>query len=120
MTVQPYNPKAAMQVTLTPAAEEHVRKIIQQSGKGIGIRIAVKPAGCSGKKYVVDVVQQAEPEDLAFPIDEVLAIYVDQHSFSDIKGTRIDYVKKGLNAEFRFENPNETGACGCGESFTTE
>ncbi len=103
-------------ITLTPAAIARVRRIIEQRG-GLGLRLGAKKSGCSGYKYVLDYVDLKQTDDHVFPIDEHLALYVDAASFPLVKGTRIDYVKQGLNESFVFSNPRNQNTCGCGESF---
>lgn len=105
-------------ITATPAALMHIKQALQKRGGGKGIRLDVKTTGCSGKSYVVDYVDEARPDDFIFQGDTEIIICVSPHIFPLIKGTQIDYVRKGLNSSFVFNNPNVTGACGCGESFT--
>ena len=87
-------------------------------GGGKGVRLDVKTTGCSGKSYVVDYVDETQPDDLIFQVDPSVIVCVAPSVFPMVKGTQIDYVRKGLNASFEFNNPNVKGACGCGESFT--
>lgn len=104
-------------IILTPSAIARVQAVIKKRGAGIGIRLGAKKSGCSGYKYVLDYVEASNTDDHKFPIDETLAVYVDPESFKVIKGTRIDYVKRGLNEAFEFSNPRNKNTCGCGESF---
>ena len=67
---------------------------------------------------MVDYVDESNPDDYVFQTDSQIIICVDPKVFPMVKGTQIDYVRKGLNATFVYNNPNVTGACGCGESFT--
>ncbi|HEY1725580.1 MAG TPA: iron-sulfur cluster assembly accessory protein [Steroidobacteraceae bacterium] len=106
-----------MTISLTEAAAERVRSQIARRGRGLGLRLAVKPSGCSGYSYVVDYADEARPDDLVFDSAGV-KVYVDPASLAQVDGTRIDLVRKGLNESFRFENPNVSGECGCGESFS--
>ena len=110
------NPAEA--VTITASAINHVKQALQKRGGGKGIRLDVKTTGCSGKSYVVDYVDETRSDDFIFHGDDGIIICVAPHIFSLVKGTQIDYVRKGLNSSFVFHNPNVTGACGCGESFT--
>ena len=108
-------------ITLTPAAISHVRSAIAKRGKGKGMRLAVKTSGCSGLAYVENFVEGDEDElaqDHTFAIDANLQLYVSTKHFPFLKGTQIDYVKQGLKAGFKYNNPNVAGSCGCGESFS--
>jgi iron-sulfur cluster assembly protein len=107
------------QLSLTPAAIRHVKKILaKQTGRSC-FRLSVKRSGCSGFAYVVDYVDSFLSEDLKFSIDD-LVVFVDRESFPILQGVCIDYVQNGLNGTLKFINPNQTGACGCGESFSIE
>lgn len=106
-----------MAVSLTQKAAQHVAEYLEQRGKGLGIRLAVKTTGCSGLMYVLEPVDQAQPEDEKFASQGV-DVYIDPKSLVYVDGTQMDYVKKGLNEGFEFKNPNVQGECGCGESFT--
>jgi len=102
---------------LTEAAIKHIQHAIKKRGQGIGVRIGVKTTGCSGKAYVLEYVDDVDKNDLSFSFAENVAVYIDPKSFEYLKGTTLDYVKRGLNEGFEFINPNEKGRCGCGESF---
>ena len=106
-----------MDVSLTEKAAEHVVGYLENRGKGVGIRLAVKTTGCSGLMYVLEPVDEVQPEDLRFSSRGV-DVYVDPKSLVYVKGTEMDYVRQGLNEGFEFRNPNVQGECGCGESFT--
>jgi iron-sulfur cluster assembly protein len=108
-----------MDISLTPAALERVRCYLASTPGRIGLRFGVRRTGCSGWGYVVDLAEHAEPEDTVFEIDGVRVI-VDAASLPLVRGTEIDFVKQGINAQFAFSNPNAAEACGCGESFTTK
>lgn len=106
-----------MAITLTEAAAKHVTKHLEKRGKGVGIRLGVKTTGCSGMAYVLEYVDEVAPEDKVFQQHGV-SVFVDPKSLVYIDGTELDFVKEGLNEGFDFKNPNTTGECGCGESFT--
>jgi iron-sulfur cluster assembly protein len=106
-----------MGVNLTENAAEHVASFLESRGKGLGIRLAVKTTGCSGLMYVLEPVDEVQPEDLHFTSQGV-DVFVDPKSLVYVDGTEMDYVKQGLNEGFEFRNPNVQGECGCGESFT--
>ncbi|MES2999008.1 MAG: iron-sulfur cluster assembly accessory protein [Pseudomonadota bacterium] len=105
---------------LTPAAGAHVKKMLARQSKKMIFRLSVKRSGCSGFSYVVDYVKDLNVSDLQFSVDDDLVISVDQSSFPYVKGICIDYVQNGLNGALKFINPNQTAACGCGESFSVE
>ncbi len=107
-----------MAVTLTAAAAQQVRQSLSKRGKGVGLRLGVKQSGCSGLAYVVDYADEVRPTDARFESDGVLVL-VDAQQLQYLDGTEVDYRREGLNAAFKFNNPNVTDACGCGESFTT-
>ena len=106
-----------MAISLTESAAQRVRSQLASRGRGLGLRLAVKPSGCSGYSYVVDYADEARPDDHVFDTAGV-KVYVDPASLAAIDGTRIDLVRNGLNESFRFENPKATAECGCGESFS--
>ena len=105
-----------MSITLTERAAKHVRGSLEKRGKGIGIRLGVKTAGCSGLAYKLEFVDDAPKSDRAYK-NHGVKVFVDAKSLVYLKGTTLDFVKEGLNEGFKFVNPNVTGECGCGESF---
>lgn len=104
-------------ITLTQSASDYIFDYLKSRGKGIGIRVAVKPTGCSGYAYVVEPVDEKREFDNVFR-DKGIHIYVDSKSLIYIDGSEMDYVTKGLNTGIEFKNPNIKAECGCGESFT--
>jgi iron-sulfur cluster assembly protein len=104
-------------ISLSERAANHVRDFLVHRGKGEGIRVGVKTSGCSGLAYVLEFVDQVDPHDVKFSAYGV-NVFIDPKSMVYLDGLEMDYVKDGLNEGFRFENPNKTGECGCGESFT--
>ena len=106
-----------MAVTLTEAAAQHVKSSIAMRGGGQGLRVAVKPTGCSGFMYVVDYADEVGPQDQVFE-SHGLKVIVDRTSLHYMDGTELDYGRDGLNEGFRFHNPKVKAACGCGESFS--
>jgi iron-sulfur cluster assembly protein len=103
-------------ITATERAARQIQKALSQRGKGVGIRIAVKTAGCSGMAYKMEFVDEAKAEDLRFESHGV-CIVTDPKSLVYIDGTELDYLKEGVNEGFKFINPNVKNTCGCGESF---
>jgi iron-sulfur cluster assembly protein len=106
-----------MALSLTQPAAERVKTYLDARGSGIGLRVGVKKTGCNGFAYIVNYADRADDGDAVFE-DRGVKLVVDQKSLALIDGTEIDFVKDGLNEAFRFRNPNVTGECGCGESFS--
>lgn len=117
MTVQTFVPGQA-EIHLTEAARQQARRELQRSGAA-GIRLNLDESGCSGFMYVLDFVEDVPERDKRFDIDGI-ALYVPEKWLPMLNGLEIDYVKEGVNSLFKFRNPNATGECGCGESFTVE
>lgn len=107
-------------VRLTEAATSHVLAYLAKKPESKGIRFSVKKTGCSGLSYVIDYVDAPSPEDIVLPLDDQHLICLDKKSHPFLNGIEVDYVKQGLNYQFVFNNPNQTGQCGCGESFTID
>lgn len=106
-----------MAVTLTEAAATHVKKYLENRGKGVGLRVGVKTSGCSGMAYVLEFADAAEEQDEVFESYGV-KVLIDPKSMVYLDGTELDFAREGLNEGFKFNNPNVKDACGCGESFT--
>ena len=102
---------------MTETAAERVQHFLSNRGSGIGLRLGVKTTGCSGMAYVLEFVDQQEPDDTVFEVNGI-KIVVDPKSLIYLDGTELDYAKEGLNEGFQFNNPNVKDTCGCGESFT--
>jgi iron-sulfur cluster assembly protein len=106
-----------MAISLTEPAAERVRSYLLARGNGIGLRLGVKKTGCNGFAYVVNYADAVAPTDRVFEARGVKVV-VDEDSLPLIDGTEVDFVKEGLNEAFKFRNPNVSGECGCGESFS--
>jgi iron-sulfur cluster assembly protein len=106
-----------MTISITPVANQRMRQFLAQTPTAAGVRFGVKRTGCSGFAYVVDLADGLGTDDRLVEIDGV-PVVVDQKSLPLVDGTVIDFQRNGLNASFVFHNPNATGECGCGESFT--
>ena len=104
-------------LTFSGSAIEHFTKVLKDRGKGLGIKLGIKKAGCSGYEYTFDFVDQTNDDFMTFEQDG-LKIFVDTESLTFLKGSLIDYVDGGLNKGIKFLNPNAKAVCGCGESFT--
>ena len=107
-------------VQITAAAATEVMKFIDQEGvdpaKG-GLRVSVQPGGCSGFKYSL-VIEDKNAEDDFILDNDGFKVFVDPFSAQYISGVTIDYVTSMQGSGFTFKNPNSTGGCGCGSSFT--
>ncbi len=106
-------------VTLTRTATEKVQDFIQEHGanQAVGLRVAVLPGGCSGFQYGLNIEDAPEADDEVLDLDGV-RIFVDPFSAQYLTGVEIDYVSSMMGQGFTFRNPNASGGCGCGSSFT--
>ena len=121
MSVQSFDPKALQtpNITMTDAAVGHFRKQLAQADKA-SVRLFIQESGCSGYMYKIDFVAAAEPGDLSLVMADDVTLHVQQEALAILQGTEIDFKKDGLNQLIKFNNPNVTAECGCGESFAVE
>ena len=116
-TLRPRRPRPKV-VTLTDRAAERVREIMGRADKSYaGLRVGVKNGGCAGQEYLIEYAEAANPYDEVVE-DKGVTILIDPKAVLFLIGTEIDYETTRLAAKFVFRNPNETDACGCGESVT--
>jgi len=108
---------SAPEIALTERAAAHVKGYLAKHGAALGLRLGVKPTGCSGYQYVVEAAEKVTESDRTFESNGVQVV-VDAHSLPYLAGTELDYIREGLNSGFRFNNPNVGETCGCGESFS--
>ncbi len=101
---------------LTEAAAERLRKLYEGAEAGKMLRISVSTKGCSGMSYEMNWVEEAGPQDEVVKSQD-LTVLVDRKATLFLIGTTMDYKENALTRGFTFENPNEKGRCGCGESF---
>jgi iron-sulfur cluster assembly protein len=106
-----------MAIQLTEAAAKRIQEQIGKRGRGLGLRVGVKPSGCSGYSYVIDYADEVRPDDQVFEAHGARLV-VDAKSLPILAGSTLDFQREGLNQMFRFLNPNAKNACGCGESFS--
>lgn len=106
-----------MSLRLTSRAEARVLEYLQRRGSGLGLRVGVTETGCSGYSYVLDYADEVGSDDVVLRQND-LNIVVSRENLPLLEGTEVDFVQKDLNEQFVFTNPNATGECGCGESFT--
>lgn len=107
-------------VVITPVAATEVMKFMEAEGVTAeqgGLRVSVQPGGCSGFKYGLLIEDAAADDDLI--IDQTgFRVFVDPFSAQYLSGVTIDYVTSMQGSGFTFKNPNSTGGCGCGSSFS--
>jgi iron-sulfur cluster assembly accessory protein len=107
-------------LTLTQTASEKVQDFIHEQGVEsgeAGLRVAVLPGGCSGFQYGLNIEDAPEDDDEVFEVGGV-KVFIDPFSAQYLEGVEIDYVTGFMGQGFTFRNPNATGGCGCGSSFT--
>ena len=103
-------------MTLTDAAAERINEIIEDSDKPVmGVRVGIKNAGCAGVSYTLDYVAEPMKGD-DHVADKGVNVFVDPKATMYLLGTIMDFEESKMSAGFTFKNPNQTGACGCGES----
>ncbi len=107
-----------MAIQLTENAANHIQRMLEKRGSGIGLRLGTKKSGCSGFAYLVDYADEVGEQDVVFE-DHGVKVVVDRASLPRLDGMELDYVKSNiLNEGFEFRNPNVKDSCGCGESFS--
>jgi len=103
-------------MTLTDAAAIRIKDIMAKAGRPIaGVRVGVKNGGCAGMAYTMDYAAEVDPRDEVVE-DKGVRILIDPKAVLFLLGTQMDYKIDKLSAQFVFNNPNQTSACGCGES----
>ena len=107
-------------LTVTPGAAIEVKRFMDAEGVTAtdgGLRVSVQPGGCSGFKYSLLIEDKAAEDDLVLP-SQGFNVFVDPFSAQYLSGVIIDYVTSMQGSGFTFKNPNSTGGCGCGSSFS--
>ncbi|MBW9062033.1 Fe-S cluster assembly scaffold SufA [Rhizobium herbae] len=103
-------------MSLTDAAASRVKAIVENAGGDAqGIRVSIKKGGCAGMEYAIDLVTTANPKD-DFVEHQGAKVWVAPEAVLYLLGTRMDFEVTTLRSGFTFNNPNQTSACGCGES----
>lgn len=117
--MQMENETVTSPVLLTPTAAGEIRRYIEEQGAGelAGLRVGVLPGGCSGFQYGLNIEDEATEDDMIFE-SEGIRLFVDPFSLQYLNGTQVDYVSTFQGSGFTFNNPNSSGGCGCGSSFT--
>ena len=119
-SIEQQAPAGGFLLNLTGRAAEEVQKFIVQEqvpADTAGLRVSVLPGGCSGFKYSLNIEERALDDDLVNELNGV-RVFVDGFSAQYLSGVTIDYVTSMQGSGFTFNNPNATGGCGCGTSFT--
>lgn len=107
-------------LVITDKAAQEVHKFMSAEevpGETAGLRVSVLPGGCSGFKYSLNVEERSLEDDTVLEINGT-RVFVDGFSMQYLNGVTIDYVTSMQGSGFTFTNPNATGGCGCGSSFT--
>lgn len=105
-------------MSLTEAAAERIRALTAASGKDVeGVRIGVKNGGCAGMEYTMSYADARGPHDEVIE-DKGVKLLIDPTAVMFLLGTEMDYQSDRMRSGFVFNNPNQTSACGCGESVT--
>ena len=105
-------------MTLTEAAAERVREIMADADKAyVGLRVGVKNGGCAGQEYTFAYAEEIAPMEEVVE-DKGVTILIEPKAILFLIGSEIDYETTKLSSKFVFRNPNQTDACGCGESVT--
>jgi len=108
-------PKA---MRLSDAAATRIREIMANSdGRYLGVRVGVANGGCAGMSYTMDYAESTQPMEEVVE-DKGVKIFIDPKAILFLIGTEMDFVREKLGARFVFNNPNQTAACGCGESVS--
>jgi iron-sulfur cluster assembly protein len=107
-------------VRLTEAAAERIKAVMAKADRPIAaVRVGVKNGGCAGMAYTMEYAEKVDPLDEIVE-DKGVRILIDPKAVLFLLGTEMDYRVDKLSAQFVFNNPNQTSACGCGESVQLE
>ena len=104
-------------INLTTNAQQHFATMLQENSNALGIHIGLKQAGCSGLAYVLDLAAAMPDNAKQYTIDSVNIIIADI-DLENLNNLTVDYVTDKMGGHIKFLNPNSTGECGCGESFS--
>jgi iron-sulfur cluster assembly protein len=109
-----------VELTVTPSAAVEIKKFMEGEEdlpETAGLRVRVVPGGCSGFQYSLNIEEESKQGDHIFE-QEGVRLFVDMFSGQYLNGITVDYVSNMMGSGFTFENPNATGGCGCGSSFS--
>ena len=118
--IEPQVATTGFALTITDRAAEEVRKFIvaeQVAEETAGLRISVLPGGCSGFKYSLNIEEHSLEDDIVMELNNT-RVFVDGFSMQYLNGVTVDYTSSMQGSGFTFGNPNASGGCGCGSSFT--
>jgi iron-sulfur cluster assembly protein len=104
-------------MTITPRASAQIKQLVGEMPDTAGLRLLIKGGGCSGFEYDCQLAESPAPDDKVF-VSDGASVFVDPKSFIFLDGTVIDYKTALMGSGFQFSNPNSTGTCGCGVSFS--
>jgi len=105
-------------INLTQSATDAIKRFIESSDKSVeGLRISVQGGGCSGFQYGLTLEENASSDDVVLD-NNGLKVLIDPESVGMLEGITVDFVDSINGAGFKFENPNATASCGCGNSFS--
>ena len=116
MSAEVFDPADLATITMTAPARAHVRRQLAREGAD-ALQLGIAESGCNGYMYELSYLDGEFIEGRSFRFDDVTVV-VDDTDWELVRGTVIDYVTEGLNSALTFKNPNATGECGCGESFS--
>jgi iron-sulfur cluster assembly protein len=102
-------------MSVTETAADRVREIVEGRGDAMGVRVGVKNGGCAGMSYTIELAEDVRPGDERVDAHGV-TVFVDPKAVLFLLGTEMDFERTVLKTGFVFKNPNQVGACGCGES----
>ena len=107
-------------MTLTDAAADRIKAIMEKSDKPLaGLRIGIENSGCAGVGYTMEYAEEARAGDDVVE-DKGVTLFIDPKAVMFLLGTKMDYKVEKMTSGFVFDNPNQTSACGCGESVELE
>ena len=104
-------------IRLSDNAAKRLKHIMSKAeSSAIGVRVGVKSGGCAGMSYVMEYAKEIKPNEEIIE-DKGVKVLIDPTAVMYLLGTEMDYKEEKFSSQFIFKNPNETGRCGCGESF---
>ncbi|XP_053680037.1 iron-sulfur cluster assembly 1 homolog, mitochondrial [Anopheles nili] len=104
-------------LSLTPAAVNRIKQLLEGKNEYIGLKVGVRQRGCNGLSYTLDYASTKDKMDEEV-IQDGVKVLIDKKAQLSLLGTEMDFVETDLSSEFVFNNPNIKGTCGCGESFS--
>jgi Fe-S cluster assembly protein SufA/iron-sulfur cluster assembly protein len=118
MSVETFVPSSAL-ISMTDNAVRYFESRLKDQPNKL-IRLSTKQSGCTGYAYVLDSVDALEDGDEVVEINDNIQVAIAPNALELVRNTEIDYVKEGINGVVKFNNPNVTNECGCGESFNVQ